>query len=97
MKQITDQMPPRTAPPRAGEVWRKNGSDRTVKVEETDSRWATVRNVLTGRLSRIELYTFNRAGKAGWTRTAEAGTQTAVRDLRCDCDEAFGYICVWCP
>lgn len=58
----------RQAPPRTGERWRKNGSDRTVLIEDTDTRWARVRNVDTGRLSSIELYTFNRSGKAGWTR-----------------------------
>jgi hypothetical protein len=60
----------RQAPPRVGEEWRKNGSDRQVLIEDTDDRWATVRNVHTGRLSRIELYTFNRRGNAGWTRVA---------------------------
>lgn len=54
--------------PRAGQVWRKNGSDRKVRIETTDHRWAEVRNVETGRFSRMELYTFNRKGKAGWTR-----------------------------
>jgi hypothetical protein len=62
----------RSAPPRTGEVWRKNGSDRAVRIEDTDSRWAEARNVETGRLSRIELYTFNRRGMAGWTRIEEA-------------------------
>lgn len=63
---------PRQAPPRAGEEWQKNGSDRTVLIEDTDYRWARVRNVHTGRVSSIELYTFTRRGKAGWARTKEA-------------------------
>lgn len=64
--------PPRQAPPRKGEEWQKNGSDRVVLIEDTDSRWASVRNIHTGRASQIELYTFTRRGKAGWTRVEEA-------------------------
>jgi hypothetical protein len=56
-----------------GEEWQKNGSDRTVLIEDTDYRWARVRNVHTGRVSSIELTTFNRHGKTGWTRTKESG------------------------
>lgn len=58
----------RQAPPRAGEVWQKNGSDRRVRIEDAGDRWAEVRNVNTGRFSRIELYTFTRRGRSGWTR-----------------------------
>lgn len=63
---------PRQLPPRTGEVWQKNGSDRTVDIEDTDSRFAYVRDVETGRRSRIDLYVFTRRGDSGWTRVKEA-------------------------
>lgn len=62
----------RQSPPRVGEQWQKNNSDRTVLIEDVGSRWAGVRNVHTGRYSRLELYTFTRRGASGWTRIKEA-------------------------
>ena len=62
----------RQAPPRVGEEWQKNGSDRVVLIEDTDVAFAYVRNVHTGRSTRIDLYQFTRRGKTGWTRTKEA-------------------------
>lgn len=61
----------RQAPPRAGEVWQKNDSGRRVRIEDTGERWAEVRNVETGRSSRIDLYVFTRRGTTGWTRVSE--------------------------
>lgn len=63
---------PRQSPPRVGEVWQKNDSDRVVEIEDTDTRFAHVRNVHTGYPSRIDLYTFTRRGASGWTRIKEA-------------------------
>lgn len=62
----------RQSPPRVGEEWRKNGTDRVVRIEDVGPRWTEVRNVHTGRFSRIELYTFTRRGASGWTRIKEA-------------------------
>lgn len=76
----TDRKAQRPAPPRVGEVWRKNGSEREVEIEEVDSRWTSVRNIVTGRLSRIEIYTFNRRGKAGWTRVVERPIHRSYQD-----------------
>lgn len=62
----------RQAPPRVGEQWQKNGSDRVVEIEDIDTRFAYVRNAHTGYPSRIDLYTFTVRGTTGWTRIKEA-------------------------
>lgn len=68
---VPEQQPQQRSP-KPADVWQKNGSERRVRVEAVDNRWAEARNTKTGRLSRIELYTFTRKGKAGWTLVEEA-------------------------
>jgi hypothetical protein len=62
----------RQSPPRVGEEWQKNGTDRVVLIEDTTDRYAHVLDIHTGRRSRIDLYAFTRQGRTGWTRIKEA-------------------------
>lgn len=62
---------PRQRSPRKGDVWEQNKTKRRVRIEDTDCRWAQARNVETGRLSQIELWTFTRRGVSGWTLIEE--------------------------
>lgn len=58
--------------PRPGDVWQKNGSDRQVRVEAVDSRYVYARNTVSGRQSRMDIWTtFRSGGKTGWTRVSE--------------------------